>query len=610
MYTVEVMEGNKPGRKISAQPDENLLRLLQRSGFSIPSPCGGKGSCGKCKVKIREGRSTETPMADDEKNRLSSEEIKAGYRLACRIKVHEDLVVEVPASDEKEACILSAGEKNIPLKPLLTKKRLILSKPSINDQKSDVERIEEALNLPGRIPPPLIGDIPDLLRRNDFEVTAVLFGEEIIGIEGGDTSAEKYGLAVDIGTTTMVGYLLDLSTGDQIGTCSVLNPQRVHGADVVTRIDYTVENKSGLNILSDLVRDEINGMLSYFADNFGIPSARVYHMTVVGNTTMMHIFARLPVRNIALAPFIPAVTRRLDLAASDLGININSNGKVTILPMISGYVGADTVGAILACDMAEDAEVSLMIDIGTNGEIALGNKERILTCSTAAGPAFEGAHIRYGMGGVSGAVNTFSLGPALNFTTIGNKQAKGICGSGIIDITAELFRNSLIDETGRIKSQDELREEGVPESLAARIREVDGKPAFLVLGKDEGAAFDLYFDQKDIREVQLAKAAVAAGIQILLKESGITMDEISRVYLAGGFGNYINYENATRIGLIPKELKEKIVPIGNGAGTGSKMALLAGETLEAAEKIKEITGYIELSTSLDFQTFFVDLMGF
>jgi len=609
LYQVEVRQGNR-SEKYSVPAGYNLLKLLKEKGFYMDSLCGGRGFCGKCKVRIVKGDTAMGQCSPDEAGHLSFIERKEGIRLACRVQVNEDLAVEVPEGGQREAAILTDGKSDVALNPKVVKRYVELPKPSLDDQASDVDRLEKALEAPGRLHPALIKGLPETLRAHDFKVTAVLFGRDIIAVEGGDTSDAKYGVAVDIGTTTMVGFLMDLTTGQQLDVYSALNPQRQYGADVITRTDFTVENENGLDILSKLVRDEINSMLEAFCRRWAIRPDTIYHMTVVGNTIMMHLFAGLSVKNIAVSPFIPVIARPLELEPGQVGINMCPSGRITILPMVAGYVGADTIAAIMASGMAERDELALLIDIGTNGEIALGNREGIIACSTAAGPAFEGAHIRYGMGGVKGAISKVRISEdGVRYDTIGGEPARGICGSGIVDAVAQMLKAGIVEATGRMKNAEEAKAD-LRDGLARRVGELDGKPAFLIASRQEGAMDDIYICQKDVREVQLAKAAIASGIHILMKEMGVRHEDIQKVYLAGGFGNYIDYDHAADIGLIPSQLRSRIVAIGNAAGAGAKMALLSGEYMEMAESIRHRTSYVELSSRLDFQTVFVDFISF
>ncbi len=609
MYQVEVRQGNRL-EKYRVPVGYNLFRLLKEKGFYMDSLCSGRGFCGKCKVRIVKGDTTASQCSPDEAGHLSFIERKEGIRLACRVQVNEDLAVEIPESSQRDAVILTEGESDVALNPRVVKRYVELPKPSLDDQSSDVDRLEKALDASGRLHATVIKGLPQTLRANDFKVTAVLFDQDIIAVEGGDTSDAKYGVAVDIGTTTMVGFLMDLATGQQLDVYSAINPQRQHGADVITRIDFTLENQNGLEVLSGLVRDEINSMLRAFCQRWNIRSDMIYHMTVVGNTIMMHLFAGLPVKNIAVSPFIPVIARSLELEPWQVGINMCPSGRITILPMVAGYVGADTIAAIMASGMVERDELALLIDIGTNGEIALGNREGIITCSTAAGPAFEGAHIRYGMGGVKGAISRVRIaGDGIRYDTIGGQPPRGICGSGIVDAIAQMLKAGIVEATGRMKNSEEAKVE-LSDGLASRVKELDGKPAFLIASKEEGALDDIYICQKDVREVQLAKAAIASGIHILMREMGVRYEDIQKVYLAGGFGNYIDYDHAADIGLIPSQLRSKIVAIGNAAGTGAKMALLSKGYMEMAEFIRHKTSYIELSSRPDFQSAFVDFISF
>jgi uncharacterized 2Fe-2S/4Fe-4S cluster protein (DUF4445 family) len=302
LYQVEIKQGGRT-EKYSVQAGSNLLKFLKEKNFYLDSPCGGKGFCGKCKVRIVKGDSTRNGCLPDELGHLSFIERNRGIRLACRVHINENLVVELPEGGQKGAAILTDGDYEVSLNPMVTKKYMEFAKPSVKDQTSDVDRVEKALNLPGGMHHTTMRTLPDILRTNDFNITATLFREDIIAIEGGDSSKTKYGVAIDIGTTTMVGFLMDLTTGQQIDVYSTINPQRDYGADVITRSDFTVENQDGLNILGSLVRDEINKMLDTFQKRWGIHRENIYHIIVVGNTIMMHLFAGLPVKNIAV-PFV------------------------------------------------------------------------------------------------------------------------------------------------------------------------------------------------------------------------------------------------------------------------------------------------------------------
>ncbi|MGI6705298.1 MAG: ASKHA domain-containing protein [Clostridia bacterium] len=607
MFTVEVVWGTER-KRLSAESGINLLKLLKREGMEIPSPCGGKGFCGKCKVQILKGDKTRTGHSPSEMDHLTAMEIQEGYRLACHVLVEEDLSISYGDGKKDEATILIDGKvMKTSLQPAVQKVFLELALPSVHDQRSDGERLLDAMGPGTKLKRDILRELPEVLRDNDYKVTVTKWLNEVIHVEGGNKTDQQYGVAVDIGTTTMVGYLLDLNTGSQLDVYSMLNPQRSYGADVITRTDYTVENANGLEFLSGLVHQELNRMLEVFEERQSIRKENIYQMVVVGNTIMMHIFAGLPVRNIAVSPFIPVYSRGFSLDTREMGLRIHPNGKIHLLPCVAGYVGADTIAAVMASGMDQNDDISLLIDIGTNGEIALGNREKIVACSTAAGPAFEGAHIRHGLGGVRGAISKVELrDDGVSYVTIGGDPARGICGSGIVDVVSEMKNIGLIDIMGRIQDRDSIK----VKKIADRIVPLEDKPAFLLVSKEEGATEDIYIYQKDLREVQLAKAAIASGIRILMKEMNISFDQIDHVYLAGGFGNYIDYKHACNIGLLPLELQEKLASIGNGAGVGAKMALLFEGDMNRAEEIRKKTQYVELSTRMDFQEVFVEMLMF
>lgn len=607
-YTVKVMHPGEQAAEVKAAQGRHLLSLLRDSSFFLPSPCGGKGVCGKCKVLVLSGADTLKQPYSNTKA-VSAAEWEQGYRLSCRMKVMEDLTLSMPKQMETTADILTSGSYAVALNPSVTVKETKLATPDLKDQTGDADRLERAL-APARIQSlNLLHQLPDILRKGSYEVSAAIYNNTILDVQGKSQDRACYGVALDIGTTTVAGVLINLQNGREECVYSALNPQKLHGDDVITRIDYTMEHSEGLSVLNGLTRDEIKKMLRHFAQEAGVRLQDIYHIVLVGNSVMMHLFAGLPVRHIAVVPFVPVVSRSVELSAAELGIPICPEGRVTIAPMVAGYVGADTVAAILASGMHHSDKTALLIDIGTNGEIALGNQEGILACSTAAGPAFEGGHIRCGLGGVTGAINRIIFHEnGVELSTIGDASARGICGSGVVDGAAQLLKWKLLEPSGRLISGEEAAD--IAPKLALRMVEADGKPAFLVSASQQGEAADIFITQKDIREIQLAKGAIAAGIRILLDEMGIGLEDIDQVYLAGGFGNYIDYDHAVEIGLLPKALRDRILPIGNGALTGAKMILLNQECKKQAEDIKGLIRYIELSSRTDFQTLFVDYMAF
>ncbi len=408
-------------------------------------------------------------------------------------------------------------------------------------------------------------------------------------------------MAFDIGTTTVVGYLLDAETGASLSTVSMLNPQSQFGADVIARANYAIENGSG--ILARVIRKALSDLIDEACSEANISRDQIFLVSVVGNTCMHHLFLEIPTQSLVLAPYHAASVKPELLKAKYYGLNVNESAILMVLPNISGFVGADTVAAILSSGIDKTEEMTLLIDIGTNGEMVVGNRHRLCACSTAAGPAFEGAKISSGMRGTNGAIDhaDFSTGD-VKISVIGNTKAVGICGSGLIDIIAELVVNGLIEETGRLVTASEVKDEKL-KRLASHIGEKDGQRVFWLTD-------EVCITQKDIREVQLAKAAISAGIELLMRELGVTTTDIERVMLAGAFGNYMSPKSACAIGLIPRELESRIKPIGNAAGQGSKMAALSKAEFMRASEIGKSTDYLELAGMPEFNDVFMDKMEF
>lgn len=587
-----------------------LMDVLNKNNIYIDAPCGGNCLCGKCKVKVI-GENVSLP-AQEELKLITQKEKNEGYRLACTVQILGD--VEIILEDNRDSAqIMSGGiDRTVSVSPAIRKKVVVLDKPAIQDQRDDLQRLLDALDLECRqIPLKILQKLPDLIRDHNCTVTVVYNDKEIISVEGGDTSHLCYGVAVDIGTTTVVTYLVDLNSGKQVDVISELNSQKSFGGDVISRISHTLQQVDGLRQLQEKIVSQINCMIQGIANKNKIDVEHIYSIVLVGNTTMMHLFSGVPPKNIAASPFTPAFTQNMVYHAKDLGLKINDTCLVYLLCCISGYVGADIVAAISASGMMEKDELSLLIDIGTNGEIVLGNKDHITCCSTAAGPAFEGAHIRNGVGGIAGAINTVKLeNNQIKYTTISNGNPLGICGSGIVDIVSMLIETGIVDETGRIVDEDEVESE-LGRALIKNVIELDGMPAFVIAQDTETKNGEpIVITQKDIREVQLAKAAIAAGINTLIKTMGKKVEDISNIYLAGGFGSYIDKKSAVRIGLLPGELENKITVLGNAAGMGAVMALLSEQYYFYSDEIKRLATYVELSTTPEFQDEYVNCMYF
>ncbi len=512
---------------------------------------------------------------DAERRFLSDAQIEQGYRLACGCVVEGDVEVTV---EEGAARVLVDGAGAVyTLDPACRIDEVRCEKPSLTAQKSDAARLADALSISeSEIGDAACAQLAEALRVGDAAYAARFLGTVT------RVTAEKprvFGCAIDIGTTTMAAYLVDLSTGVLAATASMLNPQRAYGGDVITRANHTMEHPEGLQTLARLVRGGVADLIDEMRARGNVEAGEIRHIALVGNTIMMHLAAELSVKYIATLPFVPVYAGTRHTPASTLRLPYE-NAMVTLGPCVAGYVGADTVAAVVACGLDAPGEAALMIDIGTNGEIALRVGEKMWCCSAAAGPAFEGAHIRCGSGAMDGAIDSVRIvDGAPIVTAIGDKKPASICGSGIVDAVAELLRAEIIDETGRMEGDFTL---------------ADG----------------VFICQKDVREVQLAKAAIAAGIGVLADAAGIDIADIKKLYLAGGFGNYIDKKNACEIGLLPLGLLNRIESVGNAAGTGARMMISDQSALSRAEEVRRRMTYIELSASADFQERFADNMLF
>jgi len=581
-------------KKITANEGENLFDVLLKNNIFVTNFCGGAKTCGKCKISIKGSLN----YSENEKKFLTDNEIKNNIKLACFTSIDSDMEIFIPNenSGQKILSDVFAITKKYNFKPRIKQKNFLIKKSVMINQKDFVSMIIEQFNKNVKIPIKIFKDIPETIKNSNNSFSCLLRNNEIVSIKKTDDKNEFYGIALDIGTTTLVAYLFNLNNGNYIDVYSSLNPQKNYGADVISRINYTILNKEGLIDIQKAIINKINEIVGEFCKRNLIKREEIFEIVAVGNTTMIHFLLGIPAYSIAISPYTPVFTTKVEAKACSFGININQEGYIITLPLVSSYIGSDTIAAIIDNRMYEKEDISLLIDIGTNGEMVLGNKNGLIACSAAAGPAFEGAGIAFGMGATDGAIDHVNFSKNKYYTTINNSIPKGICGSGIVDLIAELIKYKVIDTTGKILKREELKE--TPLYIADKITQYNDEPAFLLVD-------EIYITQRDIRQIQLAKAAIAAGINIMIYKKGLEIKNIDKVYLAGGFGNYITPENAVKIGLIPAELREKIVQTGNSAGSGAIMTLLSDDYLEIAEKIKNMTEYIELSFEPSFQEQFI-----
>ena len=608
---------SSPTVKIEFLPSGNVIQVrqgtalrdaLEAAGIELRLPCGGKGLCGKCKVIFEQGAPPVTPTEDDH---LTETELAQGYRLGCQTSVFEDCLIYIPDSIQGAKILTVGTARQVPLKPLVTKKHAHIQEPTTDDLRSDLTRVMDAFGIEGAdIELPVLRRLGKDLRAADFNVTGVFSGGKLIGLEVGDTTTECYGIALDIGTTTLAAYLLDLNTGKQVSVAAAMNPQTQVGDDVISRINCVMQETDGLKRLQGMVIDEFNRLIKTLTDGADISAERIYETTVAGNTCMTHLFLGIDPTYLAIAPYVPVINRSVSIRADELGIRISELGRVHVLPCIAGYVGADTVGVILSGGFYEQEKLTLAVDIGTNGEIVLGSGRRMLACSTAAGPAFEGAHIKHGMRAAPGAIDAvwFENG-GIRYSTIAGEKARGICGSGLLDAIICLVKAGIIEPSGRIVDADELQ--GEYTHLGERIEAGERGNEFVLASAEESSIGEpVVISQRDVREVQLAKGAIAAGIATLMEKLDVRPEDLDRIVLAGAFGNYLSKESAIRAGMLPDVPLSKVHSVGNAAGEGAKLALISVDARRDADSIAERIEYVELTTDPGFQERFADALMF
>ena len=597
-----------PGKRLLKLPSGvNLREVLLDNGISLRYYCGGEGTCGKCRVRFTEN--APFPNSYDKKF-FSEDEISLGWRLACKTRVSKDAAVEIPGEHRAADMEIYTGEDYIDIEPdpELRNIRIGCDKATIDNQVSDMEAVLKAM--PGQNPEPelsFLRKLPRALRESDYTVDVSLFNDIFIDIRKSGGSLDAFGIAVDLGTTTIAASLFNLGTGVSIGRSGALNPQTVHGADVVSRIQFASESPENLDKLRMEAIDAINKLAENLCKKAGISARDVGMMSLAGNSTMEHLVLGIPPNHIPVAPYVPVFKKGVLLRAEQAGLKINPSARFYVFPTIGGFVGGDTVSDILATGFCDSDDLSLMIDIGTNGEIVLGNKNRIIATSAAAGPAFEGRNISCGMRAEAGAVDSVTIDGNISIHTIGEKDPVGVCGTGMISLVASFLDHGLINAMGGFDPDAAKNISGKSAEIEKRFRNGDDGLSFSIARSPEQ---DLLIHQKDIRELQLAKGAISAGITLLMKEYNVAPEDIDAVYLAGAFGNYISPEAAIRIGLIPDVSPEKIMFMGDAALTGASAALLRKDMRERTERISTKTEFIELAGRNDFQDVFAESMIF
>lgn len=605
------------GRAVEVLPGTLLVEAAGRAGLALDTPCGGGGTCGKCLVRIRHAG---PPVETEEKN-LTPEQLAAGWRLACRRRVLRDEVVHVPDSSlfggGHQICTDHETGAAGGWDPEVRQAPVTLSRPGLEDGTPDLPRMDAALRGSGAMDPalPPLAAAPDTLNRLVAALrdggragTAVFRGNTLLDFHPGMDTAHSFGMAFDIGTTTLAGALLDLRDGAERAVASCLNPQTLHGDDVLSRIALASRGAGELRLLRDTVLDAVGELARELCRNAGVVPESVHFAAFAGNTTMEHLLCGIDPSPLGMVPFVPVFGDELDLSARELRLPVHPEARALVFPIIGGFVGGDTVAGLLATELAAREGVTLFVDIGTNGEIVVAHGEKLLAASTAAGPAFEGARISCGMRAATGAVEKVLIDGGVRLGVIGGGDPAGLCGSGLIDLCGQLLKAGLLQPDGRLPAPDELPPDTPPEVAAHFMRDADGAP-FFRLGGGDSAVFGL--TQRDVRELQLAAGAIRAGITILLRQAGLSVDDVTRVLVAGGFGSFIRRDNAQRVGLLPPELPhDRIQFVGNASLAGAKWAVLSRQARARAGEIARNTRHIELGSDPDFAMEFAMAMYF
>ena len=610
------------GAKLEVKSGSSFLEAAAEAGVYINSLCGGEGVCGKCRVQVTHGEAKPTSQSI---RFLSREEINTGFVLACQTEVSDDLEVWVPPEARLEEEQILTTESmvcydppqdihlddtlDIPsllYMPLTRKIYLPLPEPSLTDNMSDLDRIYREIRK--RIQAPYIETslatlrgMANLLRTSKWEVTATLrpYDEhcvEILSLEPGDTCAENYGIACDIGTTTIVAQLIDLRSGATLGVEASHNQQARYGEDVISRMIFAC-GRGGLSPIHEAVIDSVNRLIRTLLEKHGVEASNVTALTAAGNTTMTHLFMGLEPCTIRLEPYIPTANSLPSAAAGELHLDLHPRAVVNCMPGVSAYVGGDITAGVLASGINNSPLVSALIDIGTNGEIVIGNNEWLVCCSASAGPAFEGSGTKCGMRAAKGAIQKVSInGKQVRLETIGGAKPRGICGSALIDVIAELFRNRIIDPNGKFPR----------DSTNPWVRENEGDIEFVLAeGSETETGKDVVITENDISNLIKSKGAILAAMRVLLNSVGMSFQDLERIYVAGGFGNYLDVEKAIFIGLLPDVELERVRFIGNSSLTGARMGLLSRHAFDRAHTLSRQMTYFELSVDPKFYDEFV-----
>ncbi|MDN5344069.1 MAG: hypothetical protein PWQ18_180 [Clostridia bacterium] len=596
------------GRRLNITIGQTILAAAQQLGLALGSggltaPCGGRGLCGRCRVRVASGQAGEITPA--ERRFLTPAQLEQGYRLACQATVTGPVKVEIPPESMLGVQKLQVEglEVEVVPEPPVKRYNLPLSKTTIDNPAPLWQQVAGGLEATYGLARPVVDF--NLARETEPQAavgsaTVTVRGTEVINIYTGRPAPPPVGLAVDLGTTKVAGFLINLETGATLAADGIMNPQIAYGEDVMARLGYALEGEEAYRRIQAVEIEGLNHLAAALAEKAGVATTDIEETVIVGNTAMHHLLLHLPVAQLARAPYVPAVTTPVEVKARHLGLDLSPGACVYLQPVIAGFVGGDHVAFILGSRIDAARKVTLGLDIGTNTEIVLSYKGRMLSCSCASGPAFEGAHIAQGMRAITGAISSVRLsdgGREVFWESIGNAPPLGICGSGILDAVAELYRAGILNASGRLDVSH------------PRVRRPagGGPPEFLLVPAEQtGIDGDLVVTQKDISEIQLAKAAIASGTLLLLEAAGLKVEDLEEIVVAGAFGTHLQLESAITIGMFPNLLLDAFHQVGNAAGTGARLALLSMAERQRGEDIARQVGYIELMTQPTFQEVYVN----
>jgi uncharacterized 2Fe-2S/4Fe-4S cluster protein (DUF4445 family) len=610
---VDAARASGTRRVVSLAPGTSVLKAAHAEGIDVTATCGGRGRCTSCRIRFVDGVAPPPTIMDDVQ--LGQDLVREGFRLACQCVPTDVATVQVaPPQEERDLQILGAGGAaalgGLAIDSGVDKQLLKVALPrDEHHQTSDLEQLAAAVGVRvGDVGLSTLASLPAALREDESGATVTTFGGRVISVERGDTTAMRFGLAVDVGTTTVVTTLIELTSGEQLASISSVNPQSVFGGDLMSRIAFAQFDRGNLRKLHTRIVGLLNRHVEEICRESGVLAKWIYKVVIVGNTCMHHLLLGIDPSWVGLAPYAPVMRHALVLSARDLFLKVAPEARVCFLPLVAGFVGADAVAVALATGIDQSRRRRVAVDIGTNGEVLLGSRERVWACSAPAGPAFEGAQIRHGMRAARGAIDRVTVEGDIAVHALGDDPPLGICGSGLIDLIAGLLDAGVIDWTGLI--QVEARD-ALPSALRDRVVQRGEERQVIVLRAGEaGAPREIVLTQDDVRQVQLAKGAIASGVAMLQNVAGVPDDDVAELMLAGGFGNYVSIASAMRIGLIPALPLARVRYVGNAASLGAQRCLLSEPERARAEAIAARIEHVSLASHPDFEQIFVDCMNF